>query len=110
MGELWIVDDGTSLHLCDTEEEARRVAETSLREARENARLDGWPEWVDQIFYGRVIVEGKATEIKEHEHTPECLALPPEEEDEDTDECREGYGREWDSFSDYRLEKPGEVL
>ena len=59
--------DGEGLRFCDTEDEAKAGAEAGIKASLQD---DYWGEYVDQIFYGRVIAA--ATQVDRTEK-PESL-------------------------------------
>lgn len=66
--ELWFCYDGCSFETHNSEREARESAEAALKCCSDEA-MDGWPEEVYQICWGKVIQQ--ATVTVEREKTDE---------------------------------------
>lgn len=65
---MWFSCCDGCFELHDTEEEARNAAQEALDDATGNA-IDGWPEWVDGIVWGRVVQQ--VVTLNERKATPE---------------------------------------
>lgn len=84
-------------------EAAKAEAQRALDYAQDEAG-DGWPEGTHEICWGEVREE--AAEEITHKHGPDCK---PAEDDDEQDECTDGYDLRFDYVSEFDLTPMAEV-